>query len=683
MTFRLGLVGLCTSHPRRWVPIIRQLSAERGLEIEVTVAWDSGEVQPAGFAQQFCREMGIPRVVENLADMIELVDVVIVHTANWDQHVEQAAPFVDADKAVLIDKPIVGNLRDAEQLRDWIAAGKRITGGSSLRFALEIREFVAQPDDERGELHTAFGGTGTDEFFYGIHAYAMLCGLMGPGVRSVEHLGSTRQRLLRINWNDGKAGLLSIGGASKLPFHITAVSTTGVAQIEVDPTGIYRALLEQCLPYLCGHAEASPLPTDVILEPELAALAAQRSWLAGGGEVLLTDLDPDDPGYDGATLASEYRRSKSVSDKSPRPLGEGEGCLMFDNNRYTTTVRTILDEFALGSPARIDRLGGTATLKFAAETGVGRFVVRVRPEEFAEEGMVQFDHDVLRRLAAQDMPVPCPQERPGGTTWLRLGGRVVEVLSWIEGEPFRWDDLESLRNVGRFLARFHAALIHDIPPGKEAFLREDHPDLLMPYVEQVKARCRTSDQRASVERIGEQIELVRREYDGKLRPQLPMAVIHGDIHPGNVMFRGSQVAAVYDFDYLSVEARVRDLCDALMFFASRHDAPLDPDDIHSLTQPFRFDLRRWTVLIGGYQDVNRLEDREWQAIPLIVRSLWIQNRLRGSRKVPQEERLPFVLHRCFDVIQWLDQDATGYLERLRKRLEDDINREEPCRAPEA
>ncbi len=309
MAFRLGLAGLCTSHPRRWVPIIRELSAAGGLEIDIVAAWDSGEIRPSGFTAQFCREMEIPCALEKLSDMSDLVDGVIVHTANWDRHVEQAGVFAEVGKAVLIDKPLAGNLRDARQLLEWAAAGRRITGGSGLRFAREIRDYLARPTGQRGELHTAFGGCGTDDFFYGIHAYAMLLALMGPGVRSVEYLGRTRQKLLKINWHDGNAGLLAIGQAAKLPFHLTAVSTATVEQIQVAPAGIYRALLETCLPYLCGRVENPPLPMDVLLEPELAALAARRSWLSGG-EVLLSDLRQDDPGYDGARFAAEYRQAQ-------------------------------------------------------------------------------------------------------------------------------------------------------------------------------------------------------------------------------------------------------------------------------------------------------------------------------------------------------------------------------------
>ena len=125
MTFRLGLVGLCTSHPGAWVPIIRALTEEGLVDVTVVAAWDSGETRPPGYAREFCEQFDIPTPLENLEDMLELVDGVIVHTTNWDRHIEQARPFIEAEKAVLIDKPLVGNLRDANQLLDWAQMGKR------------------------------------------------------------------------------------------------------------------------------------------------------------------------------------------------------------------------------------------------------------------------------------------------------------------------------------------------------------------------------------------------------------------------------------------------------------------------------------------------------------------------------------------------------------------------------
>ena len=313
MAFKLGLVGLCTSHPAKWVPIIRELASELHLDVEVRASWDSGQTRPAGFAREFCRAFGIPEALDRLEDMLEEADGVIVHTADWDVHVTQARPFVEAGKSVLIDKPIVGNVRDAKQLLEWAAQGKRITGGSSLRFAREIREWLALPVEERGEVRTTFAGCGTDEFNYGIHAYALLSAAMGSGIRLVQYLGTSGQRLLKIVWADGKIGFLSVGQAAPLPFHLTAVTTKSVFQTVVDPGHIYRDLLERCLPYLCGADEEPPLPMNVLLEPELAAIAARHSWQNQGAEVRLNALPPDDPGYDGAEFAAAYRRARMES----------------------------------------------------------------------------------------------------------------------------------------------------------------------------------------------------------------------------------------------------------------------------------------------------------------------------------------------------------------------------------
>ena len=44
MSFKLGLVGLCTSHPGAWVPIIRDLVQEGVVDVEQIL--DNGELLP-------------------------------------------------------------------------------------------------------------------------------------------------------------------------------------------------------------------------------------------------------------------------------------------------------------------------------------------------------------------------------------------------------------------------------------------------------------------------------------------------------------------------------------------------------------------------------------------------------------------------------------------------------------
>jgi Ser/Thr protein kinase RdoA (MazF antagonist) len=313
----------------------------------------------------------------------------------------------------------------------------------------------------------------------------------------------------------------------------------------------------------------------------------------------------------------------------------------------------------------VQALGGTAAPKWDVACAQGRFVVRVRPAEFSGDSPTGFDHAALVRLRAAGFPVPSPVACPDGATVLRRDGRTYEVLHWVEGAPFGEGALDAVGALGEFLARLHLALGTDPPAGKEGWLREDHPDRLEPYLAELYGLAPDAAARGQLDRVGQQLRCVREHLDSGLYAALPQAVIHGDFHPGNVRFRGPQVAAVYDFDYLSVQARARDVSDALIFFASTRTALLDPDRIRSLTQPFWPDRLRCRLLLQGYQGSAGLTEREWEALPLLIRSRWIQMRLRGARKVAPEDKVAFVLDRFAEGLDWLDHQADAFFGELR------------------
>ncbi len=299
---KIGLVDLDTSHPAAWLPILRDLGQD------VVGVFDGGTVWPEGYAAQFAERFAVPRVFHTLEEAADTVDLAILHATNWDLHIPRAEPFLQAGKAVLIDKPIVGNLRDAHTLLEWEHRGARISGGSSARFASQIRDYLAQDVETRGEPHVAFLANGVDEFNYAIHAYAGLLAIMGTGVHGVRALGTAGgQWQVELLWADGRRGVLSIGGTEKwLPCGALVVSGRSLAQFPVGGGDGYRHLLEALLPYYAGEAPA-PFSVRDLIEPELAAMAARQSLRTGGQYVPLSDLRLDDPGYDGAAFAAGYR----------------------------------------------------------------------------------------------------------------------------------------------------------------------------------------------------------------------------------------------------------------------------------------------------------------------------------------------------------------------------------------
>lgn len=302
---RIGIVDLDTSHPENWIPI------EREMGHQVVGVFDGGSIHPKGYAEQFAAKHDVPVVFAAVEEMVDAVDCAIIHGCDWDTHVQKARPFIEAGKAVLIDKPLAGNLRDLHTIRDWARGGARVAGGSALRYCRETRDWLAIPAAERGTPDTVLCGCAVDEFNYGIHAYSMLAGILGTGARSVRNLGQGVQRRVQVKWDDGRCGLLVIGKAAGwIPFYASISTQKSCAQYVADNSRLYRALLEVALPYLAGEAEQPPASPDHLIEPEMWALAARQSWNNGDREVALAHLDADDPGYDGAAFAAEYRAAK-------------------------------------------------------------------------------------------------------------------------------------------------------------------------------------------------------------------------------------------------------------------------------------------------------------------------------------------------------------------------------------
>lgn len=299
---KIGIVDLDTSHPNAWVPILQDMGHE------IAAVFDGGTVHDAGAAAAFANKHGIPAVCDRLSEMPALVDAAIVHSVNWDLHVERARPFAEACKAILIDKPIAGNAHDIRQLLAWSRSGVRIAGGSALRFCEEAEAWRLSRDPG-DQIVTALAGCSVDDFNYGIHAYGLMLAIMGPGLASVRSAGVHVQQQVELVWRDGRRAFLSVGEtAGYLPFYATIVTEREVRHLQADPDRLYRSFLAAALPYLAGEPANIP-PLGELVEAELAALAARTSLLEGGRTVSLDEAAVSSaPGYDGAAFAIQYRR---------------------------------------------------------------------------------------------------------------------------------------------------------------------------------------------------------------------------------------------------------------------------------------------------------------------------------------------------------------------------------------
>ena len=89
-------------------------------------------------------------------------------------------------------------------------------------------------------------------------------------------------------------------------------------------------------------------------------------------------------------------------------------------------------------------------------------------------------------------------------------------------------------------------------------------------------------------------------------------IVHGDWHPGNMLFRNRRVAAVVDYDSARLQHRVADLANGALQFSILAGA----DD--STAWPDRLDERRLTAFVRGYASVYDIPSPQRRAIPLLM-----------------------------------------------------------------
>jgi hypothetical protein len=302
-SLKIGLLDLDTSHPSSFVPILREMGHQ------VKGVFDSGTIYPPGYAATFAREHGIAHACDSIEELVERVDAVFIHSCDWDLHIQHARPFIEAGKAVFIDKPLVGNAKDLQKLIDWGKEGAVLTGGSALRYCHEVKEWKAR---EIGYEEWVYGlvGCAVDEFNYGIHAYALLHGLMGPGIQSARYVGESTQQQIELAWKDGRRAMVSIGKTSGyLPFYASITTQKQVEFLKVDSSRLYQAILENVLPYMAGEA-APPVPLEELVEAEAAAIAAKLSMERNGAIIHIQDIPLNGVGYNGAMFAKHYKAMK-------------------------------------------------------------------------------------------------------------------------------------------------------------------------------------------------------------------------------------------------------------------------------------------------------------------------------------------------------------------------------------
>ncbi len=254
------------------------------------------------------------------------------------------------------------------------------------------------------------------------------------------------------------------------------------------------------------------------------------------------------------------------------------------------------------------RAGGSSRSgKAVLLTRGGAYLLKRRPPQ-ADPRRVALSHQVQIHLQAAGFPVPpLVGTRADNNSMVQIADRVYEVFRFIDGEPYDGSDAATAA-AGAALARYHRCML-PLVPAWEAPTSSYHasPALLTRFEPAVRRATDSPDDRAAARDLSRLYAAAAREADRLGVAAMPRQLVHGDWHPGNLLFNTTAaaapaaVAAVVDHDAVASWPRILDLAYGALHF-SLPRASLAPASKRPLTRRDSPDLHRLAAFCRGYHD---------------------------------------------------------------------------------
>lgn len=268
--------------------------------------------------------------------------------------------------------------------------------------------------------------------------------------------------------------------------------------------------------------------------------------------------------------------------------------------------------------------GSRKAPKLVIRTDRGLFLLKRRAHGRDDPFKVAFTHGVQLRLGEQGFPLPrLIGTRRENNSMVQYQGSVYELFEFVRGGAYD-KSLEATHDAGATLARFHglladyrphyeppkgtyhaASVVFDSIQSLPAALVKPHNGITSPTEPQAFDLANALD-RAYREAAGKADELGLRQW--------PKQIGHSDWHPGNMLFDGSKIVAVIDYDSARLLPRVIDVGNGALQFSIQRTA----DDIDRW--PAATDEARYRAFFEGYASVpgGPLSQAERMAVPWLM-----------------------------------------------------------------
>lgn len=335
-------------------------------------------------------------------------------------------------------------------------------------------------------------------------------------------------------------------------------------------------------------------------------------------------------------------------------------------------LAVVLSHYDLGviESAKEFRRGSRRAPKLLLTTVRGRFILKRRAEGKDDPFKVAFAHALVGHLRARQFPVPAlVGTRDDQNSMLQLFGHVYEVFEYVEGE--RYDaSLEQTTRAGSTLAAYHEA-VEDFDTEWNPPVGNYHDsEAVRNGLNAIPTVIAGHDSVSGC--AGELLQITQHLYDyydeaartvNQSRTHAGLdTIIHGDWHPGNMLFRDDRVVAVLDFEAARRQPRMMDVASGMLQFSIlRGDSA--PDE-----WPDYFDETRMRRFLAGYLSRLPLLDEHRHMLPHLMIESLIAEAALPIAMTGGFGRLPGfgVLRMVHGKVRWLRENAERFRLWLRE-----------------
>ncbi|HZL60444.1 MAG TPA: homoserine kinase [Stellaceae bacterium] len=295
-------------------------------------------------------------------------------------------------------------------------------------------------------------------------------------------------------------------------------------------------------------------------------------------------------------------------------------------------LKAFIAEYDIGEGVSCKGIAeGIENSNYLLRTDSGTFILTLYEKRVAPADL-PFFLSLMEHLAARGIPCPTPIHGRDGAALRRLSGKPAAMVSFLDGMWPRRIQPMHCGALGHALAKLHLA-------GSDFSPRRAN-DLSLDGWARLFAACaaRADEVKPGLaEELGREIEALRGLWPG----ELPQGVIHADLFPDNVFFRGDKVSGLIDFYFACNDSFAYDLAICLNAWC------FEPDG--------SFNVTKAKLMLAQYRAARPLKKVEIGALPVLA---------RGAA-------LRFLLTRLYDRLNHpagayvRPKDPLEYLQKLR------------------